>query len=243
MIAIFPRLAACAAARDIEKLAVMVRTQYGFTSPGVDAGELLSAIGIENESLELDCAGNLLVRDERGQFSVIALVPAGLSPAVRQFRLAHLLGHFLLDVQGGIADGTYKGHGFRELTCPFARYLSGTSATATPGIPSAEAASEDLADEFAAAALMPASLVEAAFAKGADVASIAAFFNCAPELVTRRLARLGLVKQDVTRGRKAAAGASANKAARGQGGGMARIREIASEIASRTERSPGNTRK
>jgi len=235
MIAIFPRLAACAAAKDIEKLAVMVRTQYGFTSPALDAAALLSAIGVENESLQLDCAGNLLVRDEKGQFSVIALVPAGIPNAVRQFRLAHLLGHFLLDVQGGIASGTYKGHGFREVTCPYARYVSGASATAVGGASVDEATAEDLADEFAAAVLLPGSLVEAAFAKGAKAQELARFFNCAPELVARRLARLGLVKQDGE--------SSVNHAGNGKAksaGGMARIREIASRL----ERSTGSaTRK
>lgn len=234
MIAIFPRLAACAAARDIEKLAVMVRTQYGFTSPAIDVGALLTAIGVENESLQLDCAGNLLVRDEKGQFSVIALVPAGLPQPVRNFRLAHLLGHFLLDVQGGIASGTYKGHGFRELTCPYARYVSGTSATAVPGTSAAEASAEDLADEFAAAVLMPKSLVEAAFAKAAKPQDLAGFFGCAPDLVVRRLARLGLVKQDGN------PSVDQTGASRTKTGGMARIREIASRL----ERSNGNaTRK
>ncbi len=232
MIAIFPQLAACAAAKDTEKLAVMVRTQFGFTSPKIDAAELLTSIGVESESLDLDCAGNLLVRDEKGQFSVIALLPAGLTKDVRQFRLAHLLGHFLLHVQGGIAGGTYKDHGFRELTCPYARYLSGTSAGGINASSSDEAAAEDLADEFAAAVLLPKSLMEAAAAKGAKGAELASFFGCSPDLVACRLARLGLVKQDVGAGKKSTqANAKDNAKANASGmGGMARLREIASRL-------------
>jgi hypothetical protein len=224
MIAIFPQLAACAAAKDIEKLAVLVRTQFGFTSPKIDISELLNSIGVESEALDLDCSGNLLVRDEKGQFSVIALVPAGLMKDVRQFRLAHLLGHFLLHVQSGIAAGTYKDHGFRELVCPYARYVSGTSAAGIKVSSRQEAAAEDLADEFAAAVLLPKSLMEAAAAKGAKVAELADFFGCSPDLVACRLARLGLVKQDVGAGKK-------STQANGNGvSGMARIREIASRL-------------
>ena len=222
MIAIFPQLAACAAAKDTEKLAVMVRTQFGFTNPKFDAAELLKCIGVETEALPLDCSGNLLVRDEKGQFSVIALVPAGLTRDVRQFRLAHLLGHFLLHVQGGIADGNYKGHGFREVICPYARYVSGTAAAGFKSIPGDEATAEDLADDFAAAVILPRSLVAAAVAKGADAEGLADFFGCAPELVNRRLVRLDLVKQN-----KPEINFS----------GMARIREIASRL----ERSPGTS--
>jgi hypothetical protein len=226
MIAIFPQLAACATSKDTEKLAVLVRTQFGFTSPTIDASELLKSIGIESEALDLDCSGNLLVRDEKGQFSVIALVPSGLTKDVRQFRLAHLLGHFLLHVQSGIAGGTYKDHGFRELTCPYARYLSGTSAAGIKATSSEEAAAEDLADEFAAAVLLPKSLMEAAAAKGAKVAEMADFFGCSPDLVACRLARLGLVKQDVGAGKKS----SQAKSNANAGGGMARLREIASRL-------------
>lgn len=226
MIAIFPQLAACAAVKDIEKLAVLVRTQFGFTNPRIDARELLRCIGVETEALQLDCAGNLLVRDEKGQFSVIALVPDGLTRDVGQFRLAHLLGHFLLHVQSGIAGGTYKGHGFRELVCPYARYLSGTSAAGIKATSREEAAAEDLADEFAAAVLLPKSLMEAAVAKGAGTAELSTFFGCSPDLIACRLARLGLVKQDVAAGKTPPhAGSSA-----GGKGGMARLREIASRL-------------
>ncbi|MEY4631916.1 MAG: IrrE N-terminal-like domain [Pseudomonadota bacterium] len=208
MIAIFPQLAACAKSRDLEKLAVLVRTQYGFTVPKLDADALLQATGIDVESLELDCAGNLLVQDEKGQFAIIAVLPQKLHDEVRRFRLAHLLGHFLLHVQHKIADGTFKGHGFQEVECPYARYVSGKA----PALQSREEVDAELAaDEFAAALLMPKSLVEAALAKGATPDALASFFGCPVALVQRRLAYLGVLKQDVTKG-------------------MARLREIASQL-------------
>jgi Zn-dependent peptidase ImmA (M78 family) len=158
------------------------------------------------------------VKDEKGEFAIIAVLPAKISDDVRKFRLAHLLGHFLLHVQHQIAEGTYKGHGFQEVECPYARYTSG----AAPAVKArAEVEAETLADEFAAALLMPRTLVDAAIAKGAGLAELAGFFGCSPALVKRRLAYLGVLKQD---GQK----------------GMARIREIASQLEQRRAPASGS---
>lgn len=232
MIAIFPQIATCAAGRDVEKLAALVRTQFGFTSPALDVVGLMQVIGIESECLELDCCGTLLVRDEKGQFSVIALIPKGTPEQVSRFRLAHLLGHFLLDVQGKIVNGNYSGHGYREVQCPYSRYVAAIASdrALTPE----ESEIEVLADEFAAAVLLPESLVQAAVAKGADAVGLAQFFGCAPELVNRRLSRLGLAAE--SQPRQAAKSKADKGGAKGLRNGMSRIREIASQL----EKNSGN---
>lgn len=228
MIAIFPQIAACATQRDVEKLAALVRTQFAFTSPALDIGALMQAMGIEYESLDLDCCGTLLVRDEKGQFSVVALIPSGVPGQVARFRLAHLLGHFLLDIQGKIAEGNYSGHGYREIQCPYARYVTGVAGDLSNGMSPDESAVEDLADDFAAAVLLPESIVQAAVAKGADLPELARFFGCSPQLMNRRLTRMGLVKSAGARSHR---NAYADKAGgKGPGNGMNRIREIASQL-------------
>lgn len=241
MIAIFPQIAACAGQRDVEKLAALVRTQFGFTAPNLDIGALMQSIGIESESLELDCFGTLLVRDEKGKFSVIALIPVGNREQVSRFRLAHLLGHFFFDVQGKIIDGHYSGHGFREVQCPYSRYIAGVSGNLGETMSSDEIASENLADEFAAAILLPEALVTAAVSKGADVAALSTFFGCSPELVERRLVGLGLVQgRALSKNSSIDATPKQHKAgAKGLRNGMSRIREIASQL----DKSVGNSGK
>ena len=106
MIAIFPEIAACSASGDLERLGILVRNYFGGDqkfSPSLNMTEVLKSVGIEVQRLPLDSRAALLAKDEKGVFEIIAVLSEGLSPDEERFMLAHMLGHFLLNVQPLIA--------------------------------------------------------------------------------------------------------------------------------------------
>src|SRR4051812_5981485 len=118
MIAIFPEIAACAKAGDVERLAILVRRYYGGNqtlAPEPCVETLLEAAGLGVKRLPMATLGALLAKDERGRFTIVALLNEQKEqdehPATR-FLLAHMLGHFLLDIQPLIATGDWQVSGY-----------------------------------------------------------------------------------------------------------------------------------
>lgn len=194
MIAIFPEIATKAARGDIENLAVTVRRYFGGRdtfAPSPDVAELVDNVGVLVQRVPFECNGALLARDERGAFEIIAVVREGTEAAAERFLLAHMLGHFLFDVQPLIAQGDWTVSGLREVVCPMRRYIR------DPGVRNAEATvsvaerqKEARADDFAAALLMPKGMVQRACDKIGDRDRVAAFFGVPRACLDRRLSQL-----------------------------------------------------
>jgi hypothetical protein len=196
MIAIFPELVTAARAADVERLAVLVRRYFGGTDtfrPQPDVERLVRTAGIRIERLPTGGRGALLAKDERGRFAIVAVVEPGLDAAATRFLLAHLLGHFLLDVQPLIAQGDWQVSGYREPQCPLRRYGAGEPPAPAQAL---DARREARADAFAAALLMPLGMVKKAYERLREPDKLAQFFGVTPAVAWRRLEALGLVPQE-----------------------------------------------
>lgn len=196
MIAIFPETLASAAKGDIEELAIVTRRYYGGEekfAPCPDIVGLTTAVGLEVKTLPLDGLGALVAKDEQGVFSITAfLAPLGDKVAAR-FLLAHMLGHYFLDIQPLIAKGDWQRSGFRETTCPLRRY---TQDDLSGHPPTFELVKEARADLFAAALLMPLGMVKRAMEAMNDKEKVARFFGVTTPCLDRRLMDIGLVTKD-----------------------------------------------
>ncbi len=218
MIAIFPEIIALARGADVERLSIAARKYFegGRPSPRPDLGRLLSAAGLSVATVSSPAApiGALVARDHRGAFKIGAVLAPGLDELTARFVLAHLFGHYLLDVLPLIAAGDYAAGGFREETCPLKRYAL-TAAGAAVSEPAER--KERRADAFAAALLLPAGMARTALEKIGDVSRTAAFFGVTRACLSRRLEDLGLGRSATTPGSFLAAekqlGGAARKAA------------------------------
>ena len=191
MIAIFPEIVSCAAAADLERLAVLVRLYFGGDetfAPVLETEQLLIGAGIEVQRLPLDYEGALLAKDERGAFRIVAVVRQGLTKIEERFLLAHLLGHYLLDIQPMIAGGELQVRGFRESFSPLQRYAS--RSRQAPG--DREAEFDARADRFASCLVLPRALVKRAYAKMGAVKPTAQFFGVTLQCLQRRLEDTGV---------------------------------------------------
>lgn len=186
MIAIFPKIAGCAASGDIERLAVLVRDYYAGEekfAPQLDLTGLTQRAGIVLSSQKIDGLGAILVTDQRGTFQVhVVLHQDVVQKEERNFLLAHLLGHFFIDLQPLIARGDTKINGIKEFQSPLERFTRG-------GIKPDKA--DASADHFAAALLLPRGMLKRAHEKIQDPARIANFFGTTPNVIKLRLAQLG----------------------------------------------------
>lgn len=194
MIAIFPEIAAKAASNDFENLAVLVRKYFGGSdtyAPCPDMAALVDNVGIKIQRVPFECEGALLARDERGTFEIIAIVREGTEAEAERFLLAHLLGHFLFDVQPLIARGDWTVSGLREVVCPERRYSNGFS---TADVSAAELKKEERADDFAAAILMPRGMIVRAMEKIGNAERVAGFFGVSRACLTRRLQQIGVTE-------------------------------------------------
>lgn len=196
MIAIFPETLASAAKGDIEELAIVTRRYYGGDetfAPCPDVVSLATSIGLEVKTLPLEGHGALVAKDEQGVFSITAfLAPLGDKLATR-FLLAHMLGHYFLDIQPLIAKGDWQRSGFRETSCPLRRY---TQDDLSSHPPSFELVKEARADLFAGALLMPLGMVKRAMGAMHDKDKVARFFGVTIPCLERRLMDIGLVTKD-----------------------------------------------
>jgi hypothetical protein len=192
MIAIFPEIVQCAAKGDIERLALLCRKYFAEKekfAPQMNLQPLLENCGIEVQELPLDCQGALLAKDEKGAFRIVAVIDPGIKAIQKRFLLAHQLGHYLLDIQPFIAKGDFHISGFREIVSPLDRYSIGSD---MPELPAVDLDKEHLADDFAAALLLPMAMTKRALEKIADELRVAEFFGVTRECLKRRLDQLGL---------------------------------------------------
>lgn len=189
MIAIFPEIISLARGAEVERLAVAARRYFesGTPHPRPDLVKLLEAAGLSVATLAASPAiglGALVARDQKGAFRIGAVLPPGGDELATRFVLAHLFGHYLLDVLPLIAAGDYAAGGFREAACPLKRY-----ALTAPGAATMDPAErkERRADAFAAALLLPVGMVKKALDKIGDVGKAAAFFGVTRACLERRL--------------------------------------------------------
>ena len=190
MIAIFPELVTCAAAADHERLAVLVRLYFGGEAtfaPVLETEQLLIGAGIEVQRLPLDYEGALLAKDERGAFRIVAVVRHDLPKTEERFLFAHLLGHYLFDIQPMVARGELHVRGFRESLSPLQRYCSTNNQVAGDR----EADLDARADLFASCLILPNALVKRAYAKMGAVAPTAQFFGVTLPCLQQRLGAIG----------------------------------------------------
>ena len=198
MIAIFPELVSAADAGDMERLAVLARRYFGGANtfaPLLPMEQLLASAGLRVLPLTQDRIGGvgaLLAKDERGAFTIVVALRADVTGPARPFLLAHLLGHFLLDVQPLIARGEWRVSGFREVACPLQRYGAGGPAFDQGGLSGAYLRREERADAFAAALLMPLGMLRRAHGKLGDSPRLADFFGVTRPCLLRRLEAIGL---------------------------------------------------
>ncbi len=197
MIAIFPETLALAKSGDVERLAVAARRYFerGAPTPKPSMHGLLAKAGLAIGQLpgaarkDGDELAALVAKDHAGAFRIAALIAPDLDPIRERFLLAHLLGHYLLDVLPLIAAGDYASGGYRETTCPLRRYAL-TDAVGAKSNP--EERRERRADAFAAALLMPRGMLRKAFeSMHGDVARAAAFFGVSKAALERRLSEIG----------------------------------------------------
>lgn len=196
MIAIFPETLASAAKGDIEELAVVTRRYYGGEekfAPNPDIASLVMRVGLEVETLPIEGLGALVAKDEQGVFSITAFLSPLIDKAGSRFLLAHMLGHYFLDIQPLIAKGDWQRSGFRETICPLRRYTQDDLTTQSPTF---ELAKEVRADLFAAALLMPLGMVKRAMEAMQNEQKVARFFGVTIPCLERRLMDIGLVTKE-----------------------------------------------
>jgi hypothetical protein len=198
MIAIFPEIAAAAAAGDVERLAVLVRKYFAgpaVHAPQLDVASLLLGAGVEVQRLPLGggTLAALLAKDERGAFNIVAVLGTGkISEPSQRFLLAHMLGHFLFDIQPLIARGDLQVSGYRESACPLKRYGQGGLEAEVGGQEMRR--KEERADDFAAAVLLPKGMTRKAFASfKSDVERTARFFGVTRACLVRRLTQIDVL--------------------------------------------------
>ena len=196
MIAIFPEIVATSSAGDVERLAILVRRYFGGAqtyAPKLDLAALVESAGLSLRFLGLSSEGALLAKDERGAFSIVMVVNQRLDSRATQFMIAHLLGHYLLDIQPIIARGDWQVSGYQEEICALTRYCKHSNGATTTR---QDEGREVRADAFAAALLLPRAMVIRAMEKLQDPAKVATFFGVARACLQRRLSDLGLVVND-----------------------------------------------
>jgi len=215
MIAIFPEIIAAARQGDIERVAILVRKYFGgdkAESPVLDLKRLVSEAGIVLRRAPMREYGALLAQDEKGTFTITMLINEQTDRLTERFLIAHLLGHYVLNIQPLVAAGDCRVTGYQELTCPMQRYATKKEQH--------DDIEEDRADQFAAALLLPRGMIKKAAQVLDDLDKIAAFFAVHKVSVARRLADIGTGDGPV----KVPDNSSKER------GGMARLREIARQL-------------
>lgn len=186
-IAIFPELLAMAAGRDPEGVAEAVRGLFGPRREGLlpshneYLNRLRQAAGIGYKTLPACRYPCVLASDQGGSFQVtiVAPEPAETLPA---FTFAHLLGHFFMDLQLEISRGGRLHSGLKEISSPERRYLDSQTMDTT--------SKEGIADQFAAALMLPREKILSGIAKGLTPAQIAQGLGVGNELAGKRLSQL-----------------------------------------------------
>ncbi|MEZ4742985.1 MAG: ImmA/IrrE family metallo-endopeptidase [Bdellovibrionota bacterium] len=193
MIAIFPELSSCAKSGKIDQLAILARSYFGgelAKKPAIDLHAILKSSGIEVKAMPLETYGAIAVNDEKGSFRILVVYKEGLSYEETQFNLAHMLGHVLIDIQPAISESSIGKIGLREEESPLECYVKSISPTLAVD---AQAKQEILANQFAAALLMPEGMVRRAAEKIKDCSKLATFFSVTEAAMEKRLIDLEIV--------------------------------------------------
>ena len=187
MLAIFPEIKSCAEEGDIEKLAIMIRMYFGGVNakkPKIDVDSVIESFGLVIQvNPENEYMGVILVNDVNGKFQVSFLIRDGLGKMERSFLLAHMLGHFLLDVQKNLLKGDLNRYGYGERISPLIRYEQ----SYYPDIhKNPETSKIARADSFAASLIMPKAMFVKACQTIDDLTIIANIFGTSKPSVQQR---------------------------------------------------------
>ncbi len=180
MIAIFPEIAHLSMTANYEALSVAIRRYFAVgkpTHPKLDVEALVRDFGFGVRFEELDCPAVMVGEDINGRFEFDILISSTLNLLESRFAMAHLLGHFLFDIQPLLARGDFDRSGWKEEVSPLVRYLSRI----------VKDDSELVSDQFAAALILPQGMVLRAFEKLGDAKLVGDVFGVSGGLVTRRL--------------------------------------------------------
>lgn len=189
MIAIFPKIASCVAARDWEQLGVLVRRYFGGDHVHAVVPDLVSyfqAIDIPLTRAPMKGRAAIAARDVNGRFHLSAwLHPDVLSGSEEErLLLAHLLGHFFIHIQPQIMRGEWKDGGFKEMMSPGVRMVRDKAVDKS--LPKEELQDRE-ADAFAAAFLMPKAFIVRAKDQLRSIEKMAQFFRVPADLLWWRL--------------------------------------------------------
>ena len=191
MIAIFPEIVHLAITRDFEALSVAVRRYFAVGKPAqlkLDIEALVQDFGIPLRRETIDCPALIAGEDDRGRFEFYIVVSNSLNSLEARFAMAHLLGHFLIDIQPLLARGEFERSGLKEDVSPLVRYLSRLGGSER----------EMAADHFAASLILPQAMVLRAFEKLKEPKLVADLFGVSSALVTRRLEDLDRLTKPAT---------------------------------------------
>lgn len=189
MIVIFPEILRCLEQDHPEELAALVRRYFAgeqASSHRPDLIRLIRNTGIQISERKTPCHGVLLTKDLQGKASAYILFTPEKSHARTRFLLAHLLGHFFLEIQTQITGNLPQSQGIGESISPLTRYESQIYESMS------KHDIEKRADLFAASLLMPATMFTKARKTFADDEKTARFFLVSPEAVRRRAEQLNL---------------------------------------------------
>lgn len=189
MIAIFPKIASCVAARDWEQLSVLVRRYFGGDHVHAVVPDLVSyfqAIDIPLTRAPMNGRAAIAARDVNGRFHLSAWLHPDVRSGSEEERLllAHLLGHYFLHIQPQIMRGEWKDGGFKEMMSPAVRMVR--EKVVEKSLPKEELQDRE-ADAFAATFLMPKAFILRAKEQLRSIEKMAHFFRVPADLMWWRL--------------------------------------------------------
>jgi Zn-dependent peptidase ImmA (M78 family) len=198
MLAIYPELSQMARSGKIEELSVAVRKYFGgtsYASPRIKVSSLLHEIGIPVLKGNSPDVGLIAAKDHGGTFSCQIGIRHGIPESEENFLLAHLLGHYFLDVQLLVLNSDAKQWAARERCLPHLRYTHQNNLDSKDDLQN-----DAVLDQFAASLLLPKSMVVRAFEKLHSTEKVALFFGTLPSIVERRLDDLMMTSEKKERG-------------------------------------------
>lgn len=195
MIAIFPELTSCAVSGDIEKLSILTRVYFGgdqAKSHQIDIKKILENAGIKVVPHYQDHFAAIAAKDDKGIFEITTFYKSNLPANEVNFNLAHCLGHILIDIEPKVVASGNAKIGFREEQSPLLRY-SGIGKELK--MPPEYLKKEQMADQFAAAILIPKAMLHRAIEKIDKREKVAEFFGVTLACLEQRLYELGFISR------------------------------------------------
>lgn len=165
------------AAAATEALKITIADKNGCVSLPIDVKQVLEKFGIKVQTMPLksDTSG-LLVKDKANEpFKAVSNIEN--HPHRKRFTYAHELGHYI--------------HSYQDLPD---KEVAGKVEKRDELASSGTDPDEIWANKFAAALLMPASIVRNYWAQGMIVPAMSALFDVSSEAMTNRLSTLGLLR-------------------------------------------------